>query len=632
MTDWQNSFLTQVLIRRVIILHGNVEDLFLDSSQCTSIIDQIVKMLEGIGYETGYIWDRVSGARQLFPGSRSYNDDREALIINDAESHGSEYDMGDASSSSQNSQTSNQILDAAPEQFLSFVYKSFLNSNPDKPNVYVLDWTHGLWGNANSLSEAERQWLMVLGKTLRESRYPLEKEKFKKNSNLIIMISDKLGAIPPKFYQSSSAIMDINIQLPSRKDREEFIKKTHLSWNLREKPTPGTSFFEELVDYTEGLTQRDIYQMMVLSNRKAGNKGIDTSDHRPDSSDQSYTIKGLISLYKYGEYKSPFEELNKDRLDDFFTEVEQYVKGQDHAIRKVNKVIKRAFTGLSGLQHSYKQQTPKGILFFVGPTGVGKTELAKAVARFLFGDEDACIRFDMSEFNHDHSDQRLVGAPPGYVGYEEGGQLTNAVKSRPFSVLLFDEIEKAHPRILDKFLQILEDGRLTDGKGETVSFSETIVVFTSNIGAAEVMPSDETKVVFDEFVEKVREHFQTKLMRPELLNRIGDNIVPFNFIKDPKILEKIIMSKFKPIKDRLKEKYRIEDISFDDIDKAMVILTADFDQRTGGRGILNKMISHIIDPLAEELFDRELNELIGSKIKIIVHENGKKFKFTFDRP
>jgi len=632
MTDWQNSFLTQVLIRRVIILHGNVEDLFLDSSHCSSIIDQIVKMLKGIGYETGYIWDRVSGARQLFPGSRSYNDDREALINNDTESRGSEYDMGDDSSSGENSQTSNQILDAAPEQFLSFVYRSFLNSTPDKPKVYVLDWTHGLWGNANSLSEAERQWLMVLGKTLRESNYPLEKEKFKKNSDLIIMISDKLGAIPPKFYQSSSAIMDINIPLPSRKDREEFIKKTHLSWNLREKPTPGTSVFEELVDYTEGLTQRDIYQMMVLSNRKASNKGTDTTDPRPDSSDQSYTIKGLISLYKYGEYKSPFEELNKDRLDDFFTEVEQYVKGQDHAIRKVNKVIKRAFTGLSGLQHSYKQQTPKGILFFVGPTGVGKTELAKAIARFLFGDEDACIRFDMSEFNHDHSDQRLVGAPPGYVGYEEGGQLTNAVKSRPFSVLLFDEIEKAHPRILDKFLQILEDGRLTDGKGETVSFSETIVVFTSNIGAAEVMPSDETKVVFDEFVDKVREHFHTKLMRPELLNRIGDNIVPFNFIKDPKILEKIIMSKFKPIKDRLKEKYRIEDISFDDIDKAMMILTADFDQRTGGRGILNKMISHIIDPLAEELFDRELNELIGSKIKIIVHENGKKFRFAFDRP
>lgn len=630
MTDWQNSFLTQVLIRRVIILHGNVEDLFLDGSQCTSIIDQVIKMLKGIGYETGYIWDRVSGARQLFPGSRSYNDDRESLINNDTESQGSEYDMGEASSSGQNSQTSNQILDAAPEQFLSFVYKSFLNSNPDKPKVYVLDWTHGLWGNANSLSEAERQWLMVLGKTLRESRYPLEKEKFKKNSDLIIMVSDKLGAIPPKFYQSSSAIMDINIQLPSRKDREEFIKKTHLSWNLREKPTPGTSVFEELVDYTEGLTQRDIYQMMVLSNRKASNKVIDTSDSRPDSSDQSYTIKGLISLYKYGEYKSPFEELNKDRLDDFFTEVEQYVKGQDHAIRKVNKVIKRAFTGLSGLQHSYKQQTPKGILFFVGPTGVGKTELAKAIARFLFGDEDACIRFDMSEFNHDHSDQRLVGAPPGYVGYEEGGQLTNAVKSRPFSVLLFDEIEKAHPRILDKFLQILEDGRLTDGKGETVSFSETIVVFTSNIGAAEVMPSDETKVVFDEFVDKVREHFHTKLMRPELLNRIGDNIVPFNFIKDPKILEKIIMSKFKPIKDRLKEKYRIEDISFDDIDKAMTILTADFDQRTGGRGILNKMISHIIDPLAEELFDRDLSELMGYKIRILVHENGKKFKFIFN--
>lgn len=135
----------------------------------------------------------------------------------------------------------------------------------------------------------------------------------------------------------------------------------------------------------------------------------------------------------------------------------------------MNKILIRAYTGLSGLQHSAKARTPKGALFFVGPTGVGKTELAKSLAQFLFGDEDACIRFDMSEFNHEHADQRLVGAPPGYVGYEQGGQLTNAVKNRPFSLLLFDEIEKAHPRILDKFLQILEDGRLTDGKGETIS-------------------------------------------------------------------------------------------------------------------------------------------------------------------
>ena len=121
-----------------------------------------------------------------------------------------------------------------------------------------------------------------------------------------------------------------------------------------------------------------------------------------------------------------------------------------------------------------------GLMFFAGPTGVGKTEMAKAIAAFLFGDESFCIRFDMSEYAQEHSDQKLFGAPPGYVGYEEGGQLTNKLKANPFCVLLFDEIEKSHPKILDKFLQVLEDGRMTDSRGEIVYFSEAIIIFTSN--------------------------------------------------------------------------------------------------------------------------------------------------------
>src|SRR6185369_7733636 len=155
---------------------------------------------------------------------------------------------------------------------------------------------------------------------------------------------------------------------------------------------------------------------------------------------------------------------------------------QQAAVVKALYIIKRAATGLSGAQGSKAGGKPRGVMFLAGPTGVGKTELAKTMTELLFGDERAYVRFDMSEFSAEHADQRLLGAPPGYVGYDAGGELTNAVKERPFSVILFDEIEKAHPRLLDKFLQLLDDGVLTSGRGERVFFSETIIIFTSNLG------------------------------------------------------------------------------------------------------------------------------------------------------
>ena len=149
---------------------------------------------------------------------------------------------------------------------------------------------------------------------------------------------------------------------------------------------------------------------------------------------------------------------------------------------KTIDILMRSVMGLTGAQARASGNRPRGVLFFAGPTGVGKTELAKTLTQLVFGDERAYIRFDMSEFAEEHTGARLLGAPPGYIGYDAGGELTNAVREKPFSVVLFDEIEKAHPRILDKFLQILEDGRLTDGRGETAYFSEAILVFTSNLG------------------------------------------------------------------------------------------------------------------------------------------------------
>src|SRR5690606_13759088 len=192
-------------------------------------------------------------------------------------------------------------------------------------------------------------------------------------------------------------------------------------------------------------------------------------------------VKRLSEMYKYGVTTNEWDKIQSSRLENAEEFICGRIKGQKAAVARVLDIIKRAKIGLSAGDSS-KSNRPRGVLFFAGSTGVGKTEMAKALAALLFGQEERLLRFDMSEYAAPQSDQRLLGAPPGYVGYEEGGQLTNAVKKNPFSILLFDEIEKAHGSIFDKFLQILDDGRLTDGKGETIYFSECIIIFTSNLG------------------------------------------------------------------------------------------------------------------------------------------------------
>jgi len=258
--------------------------------------------------------------------------------------------------------------------------------------------------------------------------------------------------------------------------------------------------------------------------------------------------------------------------------------------------------------------------------------LSKALAKFLFGDEQACIRFDMSEYAQENSDQKLIGAPPGYVGYEEGGQLTNAVKEKPFSVILFDEIEKAakpNPRILDIFLQILEDGRLTDSRGETVYFSESVIIFTSNLGAAEVQPTGDDKQTAEEFLRIVKNYFDNEIKRPEILGRIGyNNIVPFNFIRDREFMVKIAMSKLNPIKNAIAEKYRI-DLEFENDLKFADYILGGTDITKGGRDILNALNDTLLNGLASFLFEHkpDLSSYRGAKIAVRIGKNGLEFEF-----
>ena len=241
--------------------------------------------------------------------------------------------------------------------------------------------------------------------------------------------------------------------------------------------------------------------------------------------------------------------------------------------------------------------------------------MTKGLAELLFGQEERLVRFDMSEYAQPHADQKLLGAPPGYVGYEEGGKLTNAMKRQPFSVLLFDEIEKAHASIFDKFLQILDDGRLTDGKGETVYFSESIIIFTSNLGtfarpdaesgsrARLVTPAMPYNQVREIILEAIREHFNQVLGRPEILNRFGENFVVFDYIRPP-VDEQILEHLLEQLLSSLKEQMQIHLELGGDARQALIALARGHLQH-GGRGIRNMLDAALINPLATRLFEHD---------------------------
>ena len=220
------------------------------------------------------------------------------------------------------------------------------------------------------------------------------------------------------------------------------------------------------------------------------------------------------------------------RMED---ELHKRVIGQEEALKALSRAIRRTRAGLKD------PKRPSGSFIFLGPTGVGKTELAKTLAEFLFDDEDALIQLDMSEYMEKHTVSRLVGSPPGYVGYEEGGQLTEAVRRKPFSVVLFDEIEKAHPDVFNTLLQILEDGRLTDAQGRTVDFKNTVLIMTSNLGTADLRKASvgfaktSEAVTYERMKAKVNEALKAHF-RPEFLNRI-DEVIVFHELSRDEVIE-----------------------------------------------------------------------------------------------
>jgi ATP-dependent Clp protease ATP-binding subunit ClpA len=304
-------------------------------------------------------------------------------------------------------------------------------------------------------------------------------------------------------------------------------------------------------------------------------------------------VKALVSQ-KTGIPLGSLTDLDKKDLSDLPQRIGERVKGQYEAVASVCTTIQRSRLGFK------KPNKPIGSFLFVGPSGVGKTELAKAVAKEVFGDEQAMIRLDMSEFAESHMVQRLIGSPPGYIGFEEGGQLTNPIKAKPYSLVLLDELEKAHPRVFDIFLQVLDDGRLTDGAGQQVDFSNTIIIATSNAGIEDMLDLLEEGKDQSEIGAEVREILQD-YFRIEFINRF-DSIVVFNSLS-PKALVGIAKNQLEKLKLELAKKdmrLEIEDELIEQLAKQA------HDPRFGARGLLRLLQEKIEDVLAQEIISGKL--------------------------
>ena len=590
-------------IKKCVMIDGNVGDVYLDDkNKIVTLREFLEAMFKDMDYQDIVYWDRVEGATGAID---------KLTLTDEVEVEGDAYDLGDEEEKTPKAQ---QGLFKSPAEILNVVYKNVIDKK--KKVAFIINWSEYLF-SANGLSEDERQNITLLGKALKDRKIDYLSSDC--NESVVVIILNKASGLPLSFYQGNPEVEIVTLQKPDREERKQMVQKIEDSFEVRLKSGTSSLLDNEnidCIDMMEDFTNREIIQLSRMS-RKEDKMSFDK----------------LFYLFKYGEKENPWEKLEQARVKNIKKELADRVVGQDEAIEKIEKTVVKAYMGLTGLHKTSSRSMPKGVFFFVGPTGVGKTELSKALAKFLFGDEQACIRFDMSEYAQENSDQKLIGAAPGYVGYEEGGQLTNAIKEHPFSVVLFDEIEKAakpNPRILDIFLQILEDGRLTDSKGETVYFSDTIIVFTSNLGANQVQASADKEGVAKEFIRIVKEYFDQELKRPELLGRIGyNNIVPFNFIQDKEFQYKICKSKLKPVIRGIEEKYKL-DLEFEkEMDAINYILSA-VDSAKGGRDILNAINDRLLDPLAMFLFENkdDLRSLRGSKIVTKVTKEGFSFEFS----
>jgi ATP-dependent Clp protease ATP-binding subunit ClpB len=361
------------------------------------------------------------------------------------------------------------------------------------------------------------------------------------------------------------------------------IKESHERLGIEEQKAEREGDLAKVAELRYGRTA-ELKQQMAQARQALETLQVERKMLKEEVDDED--IAQVVSRWT-GIPVSKMLEGEREKLVRMEDRLAQRVVGQDLAIKAVSDAVRRARSGLQD------PNRPIGSFIFMGPTGVGKTELAKALAEFIFDDEQAMVRIDMSEYMEKHAVSRLIGAPPGYVGYDEGGYLTEAVRRRPYSVMLFDEIEKAHPDVFNVLLQILDDGRMTDGHGKTVDFTNTIVIMTSNVGSRYIqeLGADQRKEMERRVMEALRSQF-----KPEFLNRIDETIIFLNLSRDQ--IGAIVDIQMERLAKRLAAQKIF--LTLDDSARELLVRNG-YDPVYGARPLKRAIQQYIENPLAMEI-------------------------------
>lgn len=571
---WQKDLTVYQDINTTFIIEGNVHDLqpwmYEDDGTCEPVALSLYlhRYLTETGYDPIIFYNRIDGF------SNPYSSNMVSTFFRNVASD----------------EKASKTIGVATE----LIRKTM--SNTTRPTAIVVVLANTITSAPGNLSEDEIEYFtrfMLASKTPTQALSLQDKRPL---TNLLFLIVEKVNDIPTWFYLNNPYVRTLTISRPEKEVRSAVIDArldtllgaTDLDISARKKTQ------DEFVALTDGMTLVELFGIFSLCQKKQYNAS---------------QIREAVKMFRYGETESQWDKLDFVKVKNAEEYLMKRVKGQNYAIKKATSVLSRACLGMSGIQGGSSSR-PKGVLFFAGPTGTGKTELAKTIAEFIFGDESFVTRFDMSEYQQPHSDQKLLGAPPGYIGYSDGGQLTNAIKTKPFCVLLFDEIDKAHPSILDKFLQILEDGRITDSAGETMYFSEALIIFTSNLGVVRkdeengqrfqtISPEMPYEKIQEELLTTIKDYFKYTIQRPELLNRIGDNFIVFDFIRGTAV-DEILDLKLKFIVENLLHDKGIY-LKVEDSYRRKLTAFAKKDLSNGGRGISNMVETYVVNPLAQIL-------------------------------